>query len=421
MASHRIAFATFGSFGDLHPYMAIGRELQSEGHHVIIATVAMYKDKIEAAGFEFRLLRTALVERPDQELMQKVLDLRNGAEFIVRKLMMPALATAYADARVAFEGVSLVVLHPMVFAARLAAEALGLLWVFTQLAPMGFFSLYDPPTLPIAPFLGHLRFFGPRFFGPLLKVAKQSVASWTEPYQQMRSELGLPAGGDPMFDGAYSPNLVLALFSKELGNRMPDWPDQTRITGFPFYDGEDAALSPEVERFLDDGDPPIVFTLGTSAVLDAQRFYEESAKAAQTLGKRAILLVGSEADNTPNNLPDTVFATAYEPFSLLFPRSAAIVHQGGVGTTGQAMRSGRPMLVMPYAVDQPDNAERVRRRGVARVLARKKYNAQSAARELDALLAQHQYLESAETVARVVAAEHGARCSATLLLGLSGS
>jgi integrase len=193
MPSYRIALATFGSFGDLHPYMAIGRELKSEGHHVIIATVAMYKDKVEAAGFEFRLLRTALVERPDQELMQKVLDLRNGAEFIVRKLMMPALATAYADARVAFEGVSLVVLHPMVFAARLAAEALGIPWVFTQLAPMGFFSPYDPPTLPIAPFLGHLRFLGPRFFGPLLKVPKKSVGSWTEPYQHMRSELGLAA------------------------------------------------------------------------------------------------------------------------------------------------------------------------------------------------------------------------------------
>jgi UDP:flavonoid glycosyltransferase YjiC (YdhE family) len=79
------------------------------------------------------------------------------------------------------------------------------------------------------------------------------------------------------------------------------------------------------------------------------------------------------------------------------------------------------MLVMPYAVDQPDNAERVRRRGVARVLARKQYNAQSAARELDALLGQQRYLESAETVARVVAEEHGTRSSCKLLLGLLDS
>ena len=57
-------------------------------------------------------------------------------------------------------------------------------------------------------------------------------------------------------------------------------------------------------------------------------------------------------------LPKGVVAFDYAPFSLLFPRAAAIVHHGGIGTTGQAMRSGRPSLVMPCAWDQPDNAER---------------------------------------------------------------
>lgn len=408
MPAHRIALATFGSFGDLHPYLAIARELKQRGHHPIIVTIAMYQENVEAAGFEFRRLRTALVERPDGELMQKVLDLRHGAEFIVRKLMMPALSVAYSDARLAFEGVSLVVLHPMVFAARLAAEAMKIPWVFTQLAPMGFFSAYDPPVLTVAPFLAHLRLLGPAFFGPLLRIAKGSVRPWTEPYQKLRSELGLPPSGDPMFDGAYSPELVLALFSKALGNRMPDWPEQTVITGFPFYDGEDTALAPELEAFLDTGEPPIVFTLGTSAVLDAGSFYRESAKAAEMLGRRAVLLVGKEPTNVPAALPSTILAIDYAPFSLLFPRSAAIVHQGGVGTTGQAMRSGKPMLVMPYAVDQPDNAERVRRLGIASVLARKAFSSAAAARELDTLLRDARYQQAAARVSLEVASEDGA-------------
>lgn len=408
MPAHRIALATFGSFGDLHPYLAIARELKQRGHYPIIVTIAMYQENVEAAGFEFRLLRTALVERPDEELMQKVLDLRHGAEFIVRKLMMPALSVAYSDARLAFDGVSLVVLHPMVFAARLAAESMKIPWVFTQLAPMGFFSAYDPPVLPIAPFLTQLRLLGPAFFGPLLRIAKGSVRSWTEPYHQLRSELGLPPSGDPMFDGAYSPELVLALFSRTLGNRMPDWPEQTVVTGFPFYDGEDTALAPELEAFLNTGEPPIVFTLGTSAVLDAGSFYRESAKAAQILGRRAVLLVGKEPTNVPFALPSTILAIDYAPFSLLFPRSAAIVHQGGVGTTGQAMRSGKPMLVMPYAVDQPDNADRVRRLGIARVLARKAFSSAAAARELNTLLRDSQYQQAAARVSLEVASEDGA-------------
>ena len=66
-------------------------------------------------------------------------------------------------------------------------------------------------------------------------------------------------------------------------------------------------------------------------------------------------------------------ACDYAPFSELFPRAAAIVHHGGIGTTGLAMRSGRPMLVMPCAWDQPDNAERVARLGIARIISRRHY------------------------------------------------
>jgi len=234
MPSHQIALATFGSFGDLHPYLSIARELKRRGHHPIIVTTATYKDKVEAAGFEFRLLRSSLAERTDRELMQNIMNAQNGSEFIIRKLMMPALHVAYGDARLAFEGISLVVLHPLVYAARLAAETMKIPWISTQLAPMVFLSAYDPPVPPTAPFLKHLRPLGPAFFRPLLNLAKRSLRTWTEPYQQFRSELGLPPAGDPMFDGAYSPGLVLALFSETLGSKMPDWPKQTVITGFPF-------------------------------------------------------------------------------------------------------------------------------------------------------------------------------------------
>jgi UDP:flavonoid glycosyltransferase YjiC (YdhE family) len=408
MPKDRIALVTFGSFGDLHPYLAIARELKRRGHQPIVATIPMYRDKVEAAGFEFRQLRAASIERADGQLMQKALHLRHGAEFIVRKLMMPALSVAYSDARAAFADVSLVVVHPLVFGARLAAEAMKIRWVSTQLAPMGFLSAYDPPVVPAVPFLAGLRPLGPTVFRPLLAVAKRSVRYWTQPYRLLRAELGLPRAEDPLFEGGTSPDLVLALFSEALGGRMPDWPAQTVLTGFAFYDGPDESLSPELEAFLQAGEPPLVFTLGTAAVHDAGSFYEESARAAQMLGRRAVLLVGNDARNLPSNLPATILRVGYAPFSLLFPRSAAIVHHGGVGTTGQAMRSGRPVLVMPYGVDQPDNADRVRRLGIARVLKRAAYCRNSAARELDELLRNMGYQQASAQVAKRVALEDGA-------------
>src|ERR1700688_473054 len=116
--------------------------------------------------------------------------------------------------------------------------------------------------------------------------------------------------------------------------------------------------------------------------------------------RRAVLLIGKETRNRPASLPDGIMAFDYAPYSELFPRAAAIVHQGGAGTTAQAMRAGRPMLVVPFAYDQPDNAARVERLGIARQVSRTKYTAQRVAAELRALLEDSRYAAKAEEVGR---------------------
>jgi UDP:flavonoid glycosyltransferase YjiC (YdhE family) len=161
-------------------------------------------------------------------------------------------------------------------------------------------------------------------------------------------------------------------------------------------------------HFLDDGPAPVVFTLGTSAVGAAGRFYHESAEAARRLGVRAVLLVGTDPANRPSGgLPPGVIAVEYAPHAELFPRAAVVVHQGGVGTTGQALKAGRPTLVVPYAHDQPDNAWRVTRLGVARTLYPKRYTAKRVERELVALLGDSAYGRRAAEVAAVVRSEDG--------------
>jgi len=405
-ARRRILLTTFGSFGDLHPFLAVAAGLRDRGHHPIVATVEMYRQKVEAAGLEFRLLRTALIEHADRELIRNVFDMKNGAEFLIRKLVMPALRTAYMDTLVAAEDCDLLVSHPLTFATRLVAETHDIPWASTQLAPMSFLSPYDPPVYSFAPLLAPLRGLGPILFRPLLALVKHAASAWTEPYRHLRADLGLPPADNPLFEDSYSPSLVLALFSGQLAARQPDWPAQTVLTGFPFHD-DGASLSPELERFLDAGDPPIVFTLGSAAVLNSGRFYEDSAEAARLLGRRAILLVGSDPANRPAHLPEGVAAFDYAPFSKLFPRAAAVVHQGGVGTTGEAMRAGKPMLVMPYAIDQPDNADRVQRLGIGRVISREEYSGPRAARELGALLDQPEYRTRAARFAENMAHEDG--------------
>ncbi len=139
-------------------------------------------------------------------------------------------------------------------------------------------------------------------------------------------------------------------------------------------------------------------------------FYHKSAAAAKLMGRRAILLARNAQALLPE-LPEGVVAFDYAPFSLLFPRAAAIVHHGGIGTTGQAMRSGRPSLVMPCAWDQPDNAERAARLGIARTIARSRYEPHRVAAELRLLLEDTGYSQRASEVAAKVRQEQGVKAA----------
>jgi UDP:flavonoid glycosyltransferase YjiC (YdhE family) len=165
-------------------------------------------------------------------------------------------------------------------------------------------------------------------------------------------------------------------------------------------------------EFLDAGPPPIVFTLGSSAVWVARDYYRDSIAAARAVGRRALLLVGLQQNMLSEGLPDGVAAFEYAPFSEVLPRACAVVHQGGVGTTGQGMRSGKPVLIVPHAHDQFDNAARIERLGCGRSLPRPKYTAESATRELRILVNDPSYAEAAKKVGDVVSQEDGARVAA---------
>jgi UDP:flavonoid glycosyltransferase YjiC (YdhE family) len=208
------------------------------------------------------------------------------------------------------------------------------------------------------------------------------------------------------------------LFSPLLAAPQPDWPARAHATGFPFFD-HDQGNPPELQRFLDSGEPPVVFTLGSAAVGAAGDFFQESAAAAHRLGLRAVLLVGRDPRNKPKTkLPPGVIAVPYSPHAAIFPRACVVVHQGGIGTTGEAMRAGRPMLVVPYSHDQPDHAARLVRLGVARSVRREHYNSAVAAREILTLLEQSRYADCAMRIGAGVRSETGVATACDQLCGL---
>lgn len=382
----RILLNTFGSFGDLHPYLAVGIELKRRGHTPVIATSEFYRAKVEREALEFAPVRPDIGELSgDQAFLRKLWDERKGTEYLIRDYLIPSVSDAYHDLARACANADLLLTHAAAYAGPIVAEKLQLPWLSIALQPSIFLSVDDPPKLGPAPFLPALRRWGRLPVEIVLYFARLRTSKWAEPIFALRKQLGLRRGGNPFFDELYSPHGTLALFSSQFAQPQPDWPRHTRVCGFPFYDrlGEP---QPEMQRltdFLHNGPPPVLFTLGSSAVLHPGSFYRESLTAVRALGYRAIFLVGPESKELSSG--PAVFVASYAPYSAVMPHCSLSVHQGGVGTTAQALRSGRPMIIVPWAHDQPDNAYRVQKLGIGRTIARNKYSAVTLQQELQKL------------------------------------
>lgn len=418
-SNKRIVISTFGSFGDLHPYVAIALELKARGHTPVVATSEVYREKMEAQGIEFCPVRPEMpsYDQPEElgKLVEGLMDPREGTERVMQ-MLLPHLREIYDDLNAAVDGVDLLLTHPLPLVGPIVAQMRRLPWVSSMLAPISLFSVYDPPVTPQFPALYHLMKLSPAMGRGVMRLALRKLDRLMEPVFRLRAELGLPRGEQPILSGQHSPACVLALFSRVMATPQPDWPPHTLVTGFPFYDRRDFFGESEapagLSEFLDAGPPPIVFTLGSSAFWVAKNFYRDSISAAGALGRRALLLIGHLRNLPSETLPDGVAAFEYAPYSEVLPRACAIVHQGGVGTTGQGLRSGRPVLILPHAHDQFDNAARVERLGCGRALPRPRYCAKSAVSELKALLGDPRYAERAAETSRIVRQENGARAAA---------
>jgi len=419
----RVVLATFGSLGDLHPYLAIAREIAARGHLPVVATTDYHADAVRAAGIEFAAVAPAADVFPEMRaLVQRLFHPLTGPRYMIREVVMPHVRAAYADLHRIAADADVLVSHPLTMTVPLVAAKRGLPWASTVLAPFSLMSAVDPPAFAAAGWLDWIRRLGPEPYRAVLGLIKRVAGRWEAPLAALRREIGLPpASAGAMFEGQFSPHLNLAMFSRVLAAPQPDWPAATVVCGFPRWEGDapDPATAEALAAFLAAGDPPIVFTLGSSVAHAAGDFFADAVEAARRLGRRALLITGAD-EHAHAAIADgrQVRAFRYLPYGAVFPHARAIVHQGGIGTLAQALASGRPQLVLPVAFDQPDNARRAQRCGVARALPWRRVRAASLAEELAALLRDEAGAHRAARVATDVRREEAARVAADHVLAL---
>jgi UDP:flavonoid glycosyltransferase YjiC (YdhE family) len=416
----KIVLATVGTLGDLHPFIAIALALKQRGHRPVLAVAEDHVAKVRAAGIEavsvlpsFDTIRERM-GLAENEAVRRVM---SDQTYMLEQVVLPWLESNTGAIDAVSADADALVASLFVFGAPTIAEKHNIPLVSVLLQPMALLSAYRPPHTPdfwmmkgeptTKMGVGWNRFA----FAMIRSLMRRKYAP---AINEMRAVHGLAPTGDPcLFDIGPQTALTLCCYSPTFGPLPKDAPPHTEVVGFPQFDSEsgaDEAPDPGLAAFLAAGPPPLVFTLGSFAVYAPGNFYAEAAAAARRLGQRAVLLTGPGSDMQSD---DQILVRAYAPHSTLFDKALAIIHHGGIGTTGQALRSGKPQLVVPHMGDQADNAHRIKLMGVGRRLLARRFTADRAAKTIAALVdPQRPYIAKAAQIGAIVAAEQGARDAA---------
>ena len=423
----RIILTTAGTLGDVHPFIAIGLALQRRGFAPVLAVAEDQVAKCRKAGLETIPILPGFEETrrrmglTHQEAVHRIM---SDQRVMLEQVLLPDLsACAKALDAVACDAIAIVA-SIFVIAAPIVAEKRDMPLVSVILQPMAMLSAYDPPRTPdfwmmLPPPLNGIEARWNRGVYATIRWVLDRL--YGRRIDKVRAEHGLPRrGARNLLDPPENALLRLGCYSAQLAALPSDVASSTRIVGFPVFDsgsGDTETLEPALEAFLEAGSPPLIFTLGTFAVSSAGGFYDTARAVARRVGMRAILLMGGAQ---PVVVDGDLLSCGYAPHSLLFPHAAAIVHHGGVGTTGQALRAGKPQLVIPHMGDQHDHAHRVVRMGAGLRMTRGQFTVRRGKRIIETLMGDPSYRWVAERISRDMVGEDGAAIAAEAIIQALG-
>lgn len=361
----RILITAIGSSGDINPMVTIANKLQLAGHDVRFIASPVFAEKVTRQGIQFIPLGTPddyheAISDPDAWKVNK-------AFATVWKYVMKAAELNYEAIRKNIkERDTLLIGTSLAIGARLAQETLNLPLATVHLSPALMLSAYDTPKSVTNPMPDWAPTFAKSlFFSACEKFVLDPVCM--PPLNDIRARLNLPPVNNVMTKWIHSPQLVVCAFPAWFAAVQEDWPQNSYNTNFPLFKTEyDPPLMPAIEKFIEEGEPPIAITAGT-AMAFAGPFLEKSLGMTEKLQRRC-LLVCNFKDEVPSNLPAWAMHVSYANFQTLFKRVAMTVHHGGIGTSAMSMYCGTPQLIAPFAHDQFDNAMRLEKLGVAKAV-----------------------------------------------------
>jgi sterol 3beta-glucosyltransferase len=411
----KICILTFGTRGDVQPYIALGRGLKAAGHEVTVATLVEFKSLVREYGLQHDTLRGDFLKAAQTTEGKAAVEGRDNPLKLIRQYIEMARETL-EDEWVSAQKAEVLIYNSAALGGYHIAEKMGVPAFASFPAP-----LYTPTREFPSPFLPF------RNLGPFNRLSHQLFASigpamYRRPIADWRREvLGLPpAKGEDRLRG--KPVRKLYAYSPAVLPRPADWDEASVVTGYWFLDAlPEWQPEPALVKFLQEGPPPVYVGFGSMFMHGGAQKTEVVLKALQLAGQRGVLATGW-GGLTADNAPEGIFVLEAVPHDWLFPQMAAIVHHGGAGSTGAALRAGKPTVVCPFVGDQPFWGRRVAALGVGpSPLPQSKRTAERLAVAIGSAVGDHGMRQRAAALGEIIRAENGVERAIALINGqLSG-
>jgi sterol 3beta-glucosyltransferase len=387
----KVVLCTFGTTGDVQPFLALGVELRRRGHEVVLAAPPNFARRAEQYGLAFHSLGSAVDEAESLAVFSSAYEMEGVIEQVQSTLSVP-MKHAEASVRDLLEiagNADVLVSIPYQTAGQITAELVGLPFVSVHFSPFG-------------------------------SSRRPKLSAVTAPsFNALRSTFGLPPIAEPLGLDGISPTLALTPVSPAIFPRPAAWPAHHHLTGFWFLE-EPSAPDPTLQAFLEAGEAPVVIGFGSLTHRDPEAITHLLLQAVERAGVRAVIQAGWSGLEREHPPPGVLF-TSFVPHDWLFPHASCIVHGGGAGTTAAALRAGVPSVFVPHWLDQFLWGALARERQFAsasipvkELTAKGLAAAIRCARESPLLRAQ------CAEVARAIQAESGVAVAADLLEALAG-
>ena len=363
MSPKKIVVYSMAYRGDVFPYVPIASELARRGHDVVFVVPREYHPLFASEPFRCVHSGTDFSASALDEHAAYVdrWGTRMGGALLLRLyygvFTIPHLDTLYRAVEAEVADADLLISHPAAASVgNMAAEVHGVPVLVGDLFPM----LLPTEFAPLAgmPYLGQR---GNRIAIRFAKSRASDRLTAAAGFRSFRADLGLPTAGWNVIDGRLSTTANLGLVPPGYIEPQPDWPDGYRLVGFTPWSGPDGGeLADEVAAFLDDGPPPVVVTLGTSAASARPEVFDAARIALDDVGARGLFLTSNQqlADRVTAGDAGGHLVRPFAPLAPVLERARAIVHSGAHGTNSLALLAGVPSVVMPCLFDQVVHARR---------------------------------------------------------------